>query len=96
MAEYRHSAHAVCYVTYHVVWCRKYRYQIMRGRVAEQARDHLVLGLLALRNDDVATARSQLLEAGKTPGSPQLNSFGLNMMPASELLKRGERDAVIE
>ena len=39
MAEYRHSAHAVYDLKYHVVWCTKYRYKIMRGRVAERARD---------------------------------------------------------
>jgi putative transposase len=39
MAEYRHSAHAVFDLKYHVIWCTKYRYKIMRGRVAERARD---------------------------------------------------------
>ena len=39
MTEYRHSAHAVYDLKYHVVWCTKYRYKIMRGRVAERARD---------------------------------------------------------
>ncbi len=57
---------------------------------------HLVLGLVALRKDDVSTARRELLEAGKTPGSPQLNSFGPNMMLANELLERGERETVLE
>ena len=54
-----------------------------------------MLGLVALRNDDVAKAREQLLEAGKTTGSPLLNSFGPNMTLASELLQKGERDAVL-
>src|SRR5580692_6395900 len=39
MAEYRHSAHAVFDLKYHMVWCTKYRYKILRGRVAERARD---------------------------------------------------------
>ena len=39
MAEYRHSAHAVFEVKYHLIWCTKYRYKILRGRVAERARD---------------------------------------------------------
>ena len=39
MAEYRHSAHAVYDLRYHVIWCTKYRYKILRGRVAERARD---------------------------------------------------------
>ena len=39
MAEYRHSAHAILDLKYHVIWCTKYRYKILRGRVAERARD---------------------------------------------------------
>ncbi|SFN71734.1 hypothetical protein SAMN05216289_1602 [Dokdonella immobilis] len=36
-----------------------------------------------------------LLEAAKSPGSPQLDSFGPNMLLANELVAAGERDAVI-
>ena len=39
MAEYRHSAHAVYHLKYHLIWCAKYRYKILRGRIAERARD---------------------------------------------------------
>jgi putative transposase len=39
MTEYRHSAHAVYDLKYHLIWCTKYRYKILRGRVAERARD---------------------------------------------------------
>ena len=39
MAEYRHSAHAVYDIKYHVIWITKYRYKILRGRIAERARD---------------------------------------------------------
>ena len=39
MVEYRKSAHAVFDTKYHVVWITKYRYKILRGRVAERARD---------------------------------------------------------
>jgi len=39
MAEYRRSAQAVFDLKYHVVWITKYRYKILRGRVAERARD---------------------------------------------------------
>jgi putative transposase len=35
----RHSAHAVFDLKYHVIWRTKYRYKILRGRVAERARD---------------------------------------------------------
>lgn len=39
MAEYRRSAHAVFDLKYHVVWITKYRYKILKGRLAERARD---------------------------------------------------------
>ena len=39
MAEYRHSAHTVFDLKYHVIWCTKYLYKIMRARIAERARD---------------------------------------------------------
>jgi len=43
MAEYRHSAHAVFDLKYQKIWCTRYRYKILRGRVAERAR-HLIRG----------------------------------------------------
>jgi putative transposase len=39
MVEYRTSGHAIFDLKYHVVWITKYRYKILRGRVAERARD---------------------------------------------------------
>jgi hypothetical protein len=57
---------------------------------------HAALGLVALRKNDVGAARKELLEAGRTPGSPQLDSFGPDMTLANEMLKKGERDVVIE
>ena len=39
MAEYRHSAHAIYDIKYHVIWITKYRYKILRGRIAERTRD---------------------------------------------------------
>lgn len=39
MVDYRHSAHAVFDLKDHVVWTTKYRYKILRGDVAERARD---------------------------------------------------------
>ena len=57
---------------------------------------NLVLGRIALANGAVDEAKRFLLEAGKTPGSPQLNSFGPNMLLAKELLEKGERKTVIQ
>jgi hypothetical protein len=57
---------------------------------------HQLLARIALAQGDVKEAAAQLIASGKTPGSPQLNSFGPGMSLASELLGRGERAAVIE
>lgn len=57
---------------------------------------NLILGRLALLEGKIDEAKSRLLLAGKTPGSPQLGSFGPNMQLAKELLERGESDVVLE
>jgi len=57
---------------------------------------NLILGIIELRSGNIEKAKHYLLEAGKTPGSPQLNSFGPNMRLAQELLEKGERDVVVE
>ncbi len=49
MAEYRHSAHAVYDLKYHLIWCTKYRKKILRGRIAERARD-LIRQICSARN----------------------------------------------
>ena len=50
---------------------------------------HTILGRVALSRDDIRGAERHLLESGRTPGSPQLNSFGPNMILADRLLERG-------
>lgn len=57
---------------------------------------NIVLGKIALASNDLEEAKKRLIEAGKTPGSPQLNSFGPDMSLAKELLQKGEKDVVLE
>lgn len=46
-----------------------------------------VLGLVSLKNGDTETAAAYLLKAGKSTGSPQLNSFGPELDLANNLLQ---------
>ena len=57
---------------------------------------NLILGRIALARGDTDEAKSRLLLAGQTEGSPQLNSFGPNMLLAKELLERDETEVVLE
>ncbi|HUI82711.1 MAG TPA: hypothetical protein VL240_00725 [Candidatus Binatia bacterium] len=57
---------------------------------------NFVLGRLALRRGDVKGADAYLLQSGRTPGSPQLDSFGPSMTLAKELLDKGESQTVLE
>ena len=57
---------------------------------------NLVRGRIALSAGDIDEAKRLLLLAGKTPGSPQLESFGPDMLFAKELLEKGEKDVVIQ
>ncbi len=55
----------------------------------------ILSGLLALYKDnDVERAKGYLALAGQTKGSPQLNSYGPDMLLARALLERGEFEAV--
>lgn len=57
---------------------------------------NLVLGHVALASGNIAEAKLRLLEAGKTPGDPALNSFGPNLSLAAKLLEINERAVVLE
>ncbi|MXX86049.1 MAG: RNA polymerase subunit sigma-24 [Acidobacteria bacterium] len=56
---------------------------------------NLVLGRVALADGDLRGAAQYLLAAGRTPGSPQLNSFGPDMALARDLLELGETQTVL-
>jgi hypothetical protein len=57
---------------------------------------NLVLGRIALREGQIEKAKDHLIEAGKSPGSPQMDTFGPNMSLAKDLLEKGEEEVVIE
>ena len=57
---------------------------------------NIVLGMIALKNKNIQTAKRYLLKAGNAPESPQLRNFGPNMMLAKALLDKGERQIVID
>lgn len=57
---------------------------------------NLILGRLAILDDDLKLAGDYLLAAGRSPGSPQMNSFGPNMSLAKDLAKKGEKKVVVE
>ncbi|MDB4766238.1 RNA polymerase subunit sigma-24 [bacterium] len=57
---------------------------------------NIILGRIALAQDNVEEAKQHLIAAGKTEGSPQLDSFGPNMVLAKDLLEVGETEVVLE
>jgi len=57
---------------------------------------NLILGHVALAEGNIPEAKKFLLAAARTPGSPQLNSFGPNMSLAEQLLMKGEKQVVLE
>jgi len=56
---------------------------------------NLVLGRIAVREGNIEAAKAYLVKAGRTPGSPNLNSFGPNVSLAKDLLEKGETEIVI-
>jgi hypothetical protein len=57
---------------------------------------NMVLGRIAVQEGRIEEARHYLIEAGQTPGSPQLMNYGPNMSLAKDLLEKGERQAVLD
>ena len=44
MTEYRNSSHTVYDIKYHFVWITKYRYKVLKGKVAYRTRELLQQG----------------------------------------------------
>jgi hypothetical protein len=72
----------------------KYKGDWNYGNAIQDA--NLVFGRIAVREGNIEAAKKYLIAAGKSPGSPQMDSFGPNMTLAKDLLEKGERDAVLE
>jgi hypothetical protein len=57
---------------------------------------NIILGKIALDSGDVQKAKEHLIAAGKSPGSPQLDSFGPDLKFPEELLDKGEGKTTAE
>jgi|TARA_B110000196_G_scaffold319273_1_gene336857 tetratricopeptide (TPR) repeat protein len=57
---------------------------------------NVILGRISLVQEDIDEAKSYLVEAGKSEGSPQLDTFGPNFKLANKLLEKGEISAVVQ
>jgi hypothetical protein len=57
---------------------------------------HIVLGNIARLRGDLESASGELALAGRTRGSPQLDSFGPDLELAQSLLDLGRTDAVLD
>lgn len=57
---------------------------------------NMVAGLVALRRGDLERAKQSLLASARTRGSRELRMIGPNLTLANELLKKGEREVVVE
>jgi putative transposase len=55
VVEYRHNAPAVTDLKYPVIWVTKYRYKILRGDIAERARD-LIRQICVAREVTIASS----------------------------------------
>jgi hypothetical protein len=71
----------------------KFSRDVFYGSAAQDA--NLVLGRIAVQEGRIDEAKRYLIAAGSVPSSPVLRSFGPNLSLAEDLLKIGERDAVI-
>jgi RNA polymerase sigma factor (sigma-70 family) len=72
----------------------KYLFTKTAGDAIQDA--NLVLGRIAVREGNIEAAKHYLIAAGKSPGSPVMDSFGPNMTLAKDLLEKDERDTVLE
>lgn len=74
MAEYRSGSHTVYDIKYHFIWITKYRYKILRGKIAERAREILTQGCetngLIIQKGSVGTDHVHMLLSCPTDMAP--------------------------
>jgi RNA polymerase sigma factor (sigma-70 family) len=70
------------------------KYPAYQGDAIQDA--NLVLGRLAAREGRIKAAKEYLIQAGKSPGSPSMNSFGPNMTLAKDLIEKGETTVALQ
>ncbi len=83
------TAHAKAMLRFAPSFCENWNY----GNAIHDG--HTVLGRIALKKGEIHRATKHLREAGKTPGSPQLNSFGPSMKLARDLVVAGAKADVL-
>jgi len=88
-----HTKEAEAYAKELLALAPRYRRSWNYGNAIQDG--NIVLGRIAVRDGRIADAKRFLEEAGKSPGSPQMNSFGPNMSLAKDLLEAGEKEAVL-
>ena len=59
MKQFKRLAHAIWQCKYHVVWCPKYRFRILRGRVGKSVRD-IIRQLCKWRNIEILEGNIQI------------------------------------
>lgn len=72
----------------------KYQKNWNYGNAIQDA--NIVFGRIALKAGRLDEAKADLLNAGKSPGSPTMNSFGPNMSLAKDLLESKHPEVVLE
>ena len=78
----------------YLLLARKYPEDWNYGNAIQKA--HTYLGLIALENGYIDAAKAHLIASGNTPGSPQLDTFGPNMLLAKALLDHNHKNVVLE
>jgi hypothetical protein len=78
----------------YLLLARKYPKDWNYGNAIQKANTYL--GLIALEYGYIDAAKAHLIASGNTPGSPQLDTFGPNMLLAKALLDHNHINVVLE